>query len=215
VVTDVLPFAVGIAVSPFPIIPVILLLFTRRALATSSSFLAGWVIGIVTATTVFVLLAEVLEDRDYTPTWASWARIVLGIALVVLGVLEWLNRRAKDEPPAWMQSIEAATPRRALRLGFLLSAANPKILLLAAAAGLAIGAETASPVAVVGSVVLFTVVAASTVAVPVLLYSILGDRILPPLGTAKNWMQENNAAVMAVFLAVIGLLLLAKGISDL
>ncbi len=42
--------------------------------------------------------------------------------------------------PAWMHRIETATPRKALRLAILLAYANPKVLLLTAAAGLSIGA---------------------------------------------------------------------------
>jgi threonine/homoserine/homoserine lactone efflux protein len=111
-----------------------------------------------------------------------------------------------------MRSVESASPGDALRLGLLLSAANPKILLLTGAAGLAIGTEADSPAAVAAAVAAFTLVAASTVAVPVVLYAILGERILPPLATAKDWLQANNAAVMAVVVTVIGLVLATKGI---
>jgi threonine/homoserine/homoserine lactone efflux protein len=212
---DVLPIALGIAASPFPIIPAILLLFTPRARATSSSFLLGWVVGILVATGAFALLAEVLDTRDQPATWASWARIVLGAVLVVLGVRQWLGRRAKESTPQWMQSLADATPGAALRLGLVLSAANPKILLLAAAGGLAIGSSDLAAGGVVLAVALFTVVASSTVAIPVLLYLVLGERILGPLGAVRDWLQANNAAVMAVVIVVIGVLLLVKGLGGL
>jgi threonine/homoserine/homoserine lactone efflux protein len=212
---DVLPIALGIAASPFPIIPAILLLFTPRARATSSSFLLGWVVGILVATGAFALLAEVLDTRDQPATWASWARIVLGAVLVVLGVRQWLGRRAKESTPQWMQSLADATPGAALRLGLVLSAANPKILLLAAAGGLAIGSSELAVGGVVLAVALFTVVASSTVAIPVLLYLVLGERILGPLGVVRDWLQANNAAVMAVVIVVIGGLLLVKGLGGL
>jgi threonine/homoserine/homoserine lactone efflux protein len=212
---DVLPIALGIAASPFPIIPAILLLFTPRARATSSSFLLGWVVGILVATGAFALLAEVLDTRDQPATWASWARIVLGAVLVVLGVRQWLGRRAKESTPQWMQSLADATPGAALRLGLVLSAANPKILLLAAAGGLAIGSSDLASGGVALAVALFAVVASSTVAIPVLLYLILGERILGPLGAVRDWLQANNAAVMAVVIVVIGVLLLVKGLGGL
>ena len=212
---EILPFAAGIAVSPFPVIPVILLLFAPRARAASTAFLAGWMTGILVATTVFVALADVLQTQTDAATWVSWARVLLGAALVALGVRQWSGRRAGTETPGWMQSIETATPGAAARFGLLLSAANPKIVLLAAGAGLAIGTDASSLAAEAGWVVVFTLVAACSVAVPVLLHAILGDRILPPLGTAKDWLQAHNAAVMAVVITVIGVLLLAKGIGEL
>ncbi len=110
-IADLLPLAVGIAASPFPVIPAILLLLTPRATANAGAFLGGWAAGILTATTAFVLLEAVIEKFDEPPTWLSWVRVGLGAALVVLGVRQWLSRREEQPAPAWMQSLESATPR--------------------------------------------------------------------------------------------------------
>jgi threonine/homoserine/homoserine lactone efflux protein len=212
---EVVPLALAIAASPFPIIPAILFLFTPRARATSIGFLIGWMIGIITVTVAFAALASVIDPGDETPTWASWARIGLGVLLVVLGVRQWRQKNEKSATPAWMQSIEDATPGQALRLGLLLSAANPKIVLLAAASGLAIGSADLTTAGVVGAVAMFTAVAASTVALPLLLHAFLGDRMLGPLGRAKDWLKANNAVVMAWVLMVIGVALSANGVGGL
>ncbi|HZM65093.1 MAG TPA: GAP family protein [Nakamurella sp.] len=215
VIAEVMLLGLAVAASPFPIIPAILLLFTPRARATSLGFLAGWVIGIVVGTGLFIALATAIEKLDEPPTWASWTRMVLGVLLLVLGVLRWRNRRAQQEIPAWMQSIDSISPAKALRLGVLLSAANPKVLLLAGAAGLAIGSAQLTTAGIVLATAAFTVVASSTVALPVLLYAVVGDRILVPLAGLRTWLQENNAAVMSVVITVIGAVLLVKGIGGL
>jgi threonine/homoserine/homoserine lactone efflux protein len=215
VIAEVMLLGLAVAASPFPIIPAILLLFTPRARATSLGFLAGWVIGIVVGTGLFIALATAIEKLDEPPTWASWTRMVLGVLLLVLGVLRWRNRRAQQEIPAWMQSIDSISPAKALRLGVLLSAANPKVLLLAGAAGLAIGSAQLNTAGIVLATTAFTVVASSTVALPVLLYAVVGDRILVPLAGLRTWLQENNAAVMSVVITVIGAVLLVKGIGGL
>lgn len=215
VIAEVMLLGLAVAASPFPIIPAILLLFTPRARATSLGFLAGWVIGIVVGTGLFIALATAIEKLDEPPTWASWTRMVLGVLLLILGVLRWRNRRAQQEIPAWMQSIDGTTPAKALRLGVLLSAANPKVLLLAGAAGLAIGSAQLTTAGIVLATAAFTVVASSTVALPVLLYAVVGDRILVPLAGLRTWLQENNAAVMSVVITVIGAVLLVKGIGGL
>ena len=215
VIAEVLPLAIGIAASPFPIIPVTLLLFTARPLAASGAFLAGWVLGIGAATAAFIGLANLVQAFDEPPSWASWARIALGAVLVVWGGRQWLTRHGSDEVPAWMESIEGSTPAQAARLALLLSVANPKIVLLAAAAGLAIGAAELSTSATVGAAAVFTGLAATTVALPVLLYALLGARMLPPLASARDWLRANNAAVMAVVILVIGALLVARGITGL
>lgn len=212
---EVVPLALGIAASPFPVIPAILLLFTSRPRTSSSAFLAGWFLGVGGAALVFVALSEVVDAGRDTPVWASWLRVVLGALLVAYGVTQWLGRAADAEQPPWMRSIETATPRSALRLALLLSAANPKVLLLAAAAGLVIGADDLTTAGDVVAVLLFTLVASLSVAIPVLSYAVLGERVLPPLARARDWLVRNNSAVMAVVLVLIGLLLLQKGLTDL
>ncbi|MBI1377504.1 MAG: GAP family protein [Frankiales bacterium] len=211
---EVLTLALAVAASPFPIIPAILLLFTERARPTSLAFLAGWSGGILLVSTVFVLIPEVLSGEG-TPTWASWARVVLGLVLVVLGARQWLRRDEPAETPAWMRSLETATPRSALRLGLLLSAANPKIVVIAAAAGIAISSGDASGWAEAAEVAVFTLVGSITVAVPVLTYAVLGERVLRPLGVAKDWLTAHHTAVMAVVLVVLGLLVALKGVQGL
>ena len=116
---------------------------------------------------------------------------------------------------AWVRSIQSATPAGALRLGLVLSAANPKIVLLAAPAGLAIGAEAPSAGAATGAALLFTAVAAASVAVPVAMYAVAGERIVPALRAAGTWLETNNQSIMAVVITIIGLVVLVKGIGGL
>jgi threonine/homoserine/homoserine lactone efflux protein len=214
VIAEIATLALGIAASPFPVIPAILLLFTPRPRATGGAFLLGWVVGIAAACGVFIALASVIEMYEEAPTWASWVRIAVGALLVALAVWEWRSREAETEP-AWMQALESATPASALRLGLLLSAANPKILALAAAGGLVIGSAELNRAQTAGAMIVFTAIASSTVALPWLLFFLLGDRILTPLGRTRDWLKANNAAIMAVVLTVLGVLLLSKGITDL
>jgi hypothetical protein len=65
------------------------------------------------------------------------------------------------------------------------------------------------------AIAVFTVIAASTVAVPVIGYLFAADRMRAPLDRLKAWLQDNNAVVMAVLLAVIGVVLIGKGIGGL
>ncbi|MFB7634876.1 GAP family protein [Streptomyces sp. NPDC056149] len=215
VLGEVVPPALGIALSPFPVIPAILLLFTRRPRATGSAFLTGWVIGIAVPTGVFTVLASVIEQHEETPTWASWVRIALGAILLAVGIPRWFNPPQKKSAPQWMRSLERSTPAPALRLGLLLSAANPKILLLAMAGGLSIGAAGLPAAGTVTAVVVFTAIAACTVALPPLLHALLGERIDAPLRRAKDWLEVHNATVMTLVITVIGMVLIAEGCATL
>lgn len=212
---DLVPLAIGILASPFPIIPAILLLLTPRATANAGAFLAGWAVGVLAGTAVFVGLANVIEGVEETPTWVSWARVLLGGVLVVVGVRQFLARNESKEAPAWMQALDDATPASAARLGALLSGANPKILLLSAAAGLTIASADLTSTATAVTVLVFALVSSLSVALPLAAHLVLGERAQAPLLRAKEWLIINNATIMAVVVLVIGGLLLSEGISSL
>ena len=212
---EALPLAVAIAASPFAIVPAILLLFTERPKATGGAFLAGWVLGLTIVTAAATMLASVLDLLEGTPTWLSWVRIAVGVLLVAVAVRKVLRRSTVTEPPAWMSTVEQATPARAFVLAVVMAVANPKILLLAAAAGALIGAADLPRGDTALLVVTVVVVAALSVALPVVLYLVLGARVLRPLSAARDWLVRHNAIVMAVVLAVLGVALIADGVSTL
>jgi Sap, sulfolipid-1-addressing protein len=215
---DSLPLAIGVAISPIPIIAVILMLLSKRAGANSTSFLAGWVAGVAIATSVVVAVAgtTTLETSSGPSTTSSWIKIGLGVVLLLVGVRDWRKRpRGAEEPtlPAWLTTVETITPPKAGGLGVLLSAANPKNLLLIVAGGMAIDQGVSSGGQQALAIVVFTVIAASTVALPVILNLVMGQRARAVLDTMHGWLRANNATVMAVLILVIGFVLIGKGIS--
>jgi threonine/homoserine/homoserine lactone efflux protein len=218
VIGDLLPLAIGIAISPIPIIAVILMLLSRRATATSTGFLLGWVVGVVLVTVVVLaLVGQAGNTAGGEPsTLSSVLKLVLGAALILLAVRQWQGRPKEGETaamPKWMDAIESFTFVRALLLGFGLSAINPKNLLLCLAAGTTIGAAHLPTGQVVVATVVFTLLACSSIAVPVVGYLAARDRMAAPLERLRAWLTQNNAAVMAVLLVVIGTVLLGKGIA--
>jgi threonine/homoserine/homoserine lactone efflux protein len=215
---EVLGYAVGIAVSPIPIAAVILMLFSARARSNGVAFMVAWVLGIALVTTV-VLLIPGLEASDSEPSnLTGWIKAALGISLVLLAVRQWRSRpRSGDEPktPRWMDRIDTIRFGGSFGLGFLLSALNPKNLLLAAAAGATISSIEMTTTETVTTVILFTLVAAATVVIPVVGYLVAGDRLDDPLDTAKTWLIDNNSTVMAVLLLVFGAVLVGDAIEIL
>ncbi len=219
-VSDVLPLAVGVMISPIPIVAVILMLFTPRAHSNGPSFLAGWVGGLAIAAGVVYAIADGLDvaTDSGASDGASTLKLVLGIALVLMGVRRWRNRPAPDAEvslPAWMQAIDRITPGRALGLGVLLSALNPKNLLLTIGAATAVAQLGVSTSDAVVALAVFVVVASASIAVPVAIYLFAQARAQAILDTWKTWLQDNNATVMAVLLVVIGVALFSQGLGPL
>ena len=219
VIGEILPLAVGIAVSPIPIIAAILMLLSPKAKGTSVGFLLGWVLGIVVAVIVFTLLSSIIpqNDSDEPQPVVGVIKIVLGALLLFMAFRQWRSRPKGDvEPPLpkWMAAIDTMTAVRGLLLGFALSALNPKNLLMGVAAGVAIGSGDLGIGAIVISIAVFTVLAASTVAVPVIAFLVATEKMTGPLDGLRKWLLHNNATVMAVLLLVIGVVLIGKGIAS-
>lgn len=211
---DVAPYVVGILLSPFPMIPMIILLGSGNPRASGGGYLVGWAAALAAVVLVFAGLMNVLEPPAESPTWASWLRVVVGLLLLVLAVRQWLQRhQAKD--PAWLQTLATAGPGAAAKYGALMAAANPKILVFGAGAGATIGvAETTPQTALLWTVVM---VGAASVAIllPYIAALIAGDRVMPTLVRVREWLRRNNAAITAVVFLILGLLLLSYGVSSL
>jgi hypothetical protein len=87
VIGEILPLAVGVAISPVPIIAAILMLLSPKAKGASVGFLLGWITGIVVAIVVFTLLSSVLpaQDESGSSPVRGVIKIILGASAVVLG----------------------------------------------------------------------------------------------------------------------------------
>ena len=218
---DLLPLALGIAISPIPIIACILILFSPSARVNGLLFLLGWVVGIAAVTTVVLVLADTTgasEAPASGPSIADVITLLLGLGAIALGIRQWRSQPAKGEEaklPAWMSAIADFPPQRALAFGVLLSALNPKNLAFAIAAGVTIDGAVAAGGNAVAMIVLFVVLASVSIAVPVAYILVGGDGARRRLEGWRTWLTAHNAAVMAVLFVVIGAKLLGEGLDGL
>ena len=138
-----LPLAVGIALSPVPIIAVVLMLTSRKAKINGPAFILGWLIGLGIVGAIALALAGTggASKSGSPAAWVSWVKIALGILLLLVAARQFRSRPHGDEEPQmpkWMATIDNTTPPAALGLAAVLSGANPKNLLLAVGGAAAI-----------------------------------------------------------------------------
>jgi threonine/homoserine/homoserine lactone efflux protein len=218
---QVLSLAVGVAISPVPIIAVVLMLATPRGRVNGPSFLGGWLIGLAVVGTIVLLVsggADASAGDGAPATWVSWLKIALGLLLLGVAVRQWRGRpRAGEEAelPSWMRTIDRFTPARSLAMGVALSAINPKNLLLTVGAAAAIAQTSASTGGQAAALAVFVVVGALGPGIPVGISIAMGDRARSLLGDLKTWMGVHNAAIMSVLCLVIAAKLAGDGISGL
>ena len=215
---DVLPLAIGVALSPVPIIAVILMLVTPRARANGPAFVVGWLIGLALVGALVLVVADPANANDdgQPATWVDWLKLALGLGVLLVGLKEWRGRpRGDDEPatPKWMGTIEAFSPAKSLGAGTLLSAANPKNLLLAVAAAASIAQVGLSGADQAVAYAVFAVTGTIGVATPVVIYFALGSRAGALLEGMEAWLGRNNAVIMAVLCLVIGAKLVGDAIA--
>jgi hypothetical protein len=215
-----LPLAVGIALSPIPIIAVVLMLTSRKAKVNGPLFVLGWLIGLgVVGAIVLSIAGPAGASTSGSPaTWVSWVKIALGVLLLLIAVRQFRGRpRGGEQPqmPTWMSTIDRTTPFAALGLAALLSGLNPKNLLLAVSGGAAIAQTGIAGGQQAIAYLVFALIGTLGVGIPVVIYFALGKRSERLLGELKDWMSQHNAVIMAVLCLVIAAKLVGDAIGSL
>jgi threonine/homoserine/homoserine lactone efflux protein len=217
---QVLPFAVVVALSPIPIIGVVLMLGTPRGHSNGPAFILGWLIGLSVVGTIVLLVASGANasESGEPATWVGVLKLGLGALLLLLAVKQWRGRPRGDADaalPGWMRTVDHFTAGRAVAMGVALSAINPKNLVLTIGAATAIAQSGISTGDQAIALAVFILVGTLGPGIPVAIYFLMGERAERMLDDLKEWMGHHNAAIMTVLLLVIGVKLLGDGISAL
>jgi hypothetical protein len=216
---QVLPMAVGVAISPLPIIAVILMLVARQARVTGPAFVIGWLVGLALIGVIVIGVLGGVGGRSGAPAfWVFWLELVLGLLLLLVAIRQFRSRTQDGETPPtpkWMAAIDGLTPPRALGAGALLSALNPKNLLLAVGGAATIAAMPIPTNDQAIAYIVFALFATIGVASPVVIYFALGDRAPAILDRMKGWMGQNNAVIMTILCLIIGVKLIGQALGGL
>ena len=217
---QMLPLAVGVALSPIPIIASVVLVSSPRGRVNGPAFVVGCALSaaVVGGALLAVGIGSGTDDSGGPSTAASILKLVLGVVLLGMAARQWRGRPVGDEEPPlpkWMGVLDAFSPAKALVAGIVVTGLNPKNLLLvvAGAAAVASAGATAGEEAVAWAI--FTLIAIVGVATPVVISFVMGDRSEELLQRLRAWMAHNSGVIMAVILLLIGVKLLGDGIAGL
>lgn len=218
VIGDVLAPAVGIALSPVPIIAAILMLLSPKAGRTAPAFACGWFAGVLVVALAVMLFvpASAAAGQGGGGTAVGVVKLALGALFLVLAAVQWRKRPAPGEAaalPKWMSGIDRMSPGAAFGLGAALAALNPKNLPLALTAGLSLAQLSGGASAL--ALLVFLLLACSSVLAPVVAHALFSRRMKRPLARLKDWLTANNATVMFLVFLILGVVTFGKGLAAL
>jgi threonine/homoserine/homoserine lactone efflux protein len=217
---QMLTMAVGVALSPIPIIASVLLVSSPRGRVNGPAFVVGCAASaaVIGGVLLAVGVGSGTSDSGDPSTGTSVLKLVLGIVLLGMAARQWRGRPVGDEDPPlpkWMGALDGFSPQKSLLAGLVVTGLNPKNLLLviAGAAAVASADATAGEEAVAWAI--FTLIAIVGVATPVVISFAMGDRSEELLQRLRTCMAHNSGVIMAVILLLIGVKLLGDGIAGL
>jgi threonine/homoserine/homoserine lactone efflux protein len=215
---DLLPMAVGIALSPLPVAAVILMLFSAKARSNGVAFIIGWVAGLAIVGAAVLAFGGAAGTATAPSTLSIVIQLLLGLLLLVAAARQWrASRKVAGEPevPKWMRTIDDFSASKSFAHGAALSGVNPKNLALNVAAMAALAQAGVPPPQQWLTFAAFLLLASVTVALPVAYFLVGGDSSKANLTSMKTWLISHNAIVTAVVLLILGMKLLGTGLQGL
>ncbi len=217
---QVIPFGIGVAVSPLAIIAVVLMLAAPGGRVTGGVFLAAWALGLAVVGTLVLLVADVAhaDDSGSPAEWVSFVKVALGALLLLIAAQQWRGRPGGDaepELPAWLQKVDALAPGKAAGLAVVLAVVKPKNLLLTIGAAVAVAQTGERSGAQAVALGVFVFLGSLGPGIPVGIALLMRDRAGEILGRARAWMVRENATIVAVLCLAIAAKLIVDAVSSL
>lgn len=219
-VGQVLGFAVGVTLSPIPIIAVVLMLATPKGRLNGPAFLFGWAFALAAAGGLLLFAAGSADvsEGGAPSDRANVVLLLLGVLLILTAVKQWKSRpKLGEEPklPAWMETIDTFSPPKALGMAFVFAVLNPKNLLLLVGAATAIAQTGVTSGEQAVALAVFVIVGSLGPGIPVAIYFFMKDRATELLEDMRDWLAKENATIMSVLCLVIGAKVIGDAISAL
>jgi threonine/homoserine/homoserine lactone efflux protein len=204
--------AVGVALSPLPILGMLLVLGGRRPVAHGAAYWIAWTTGVAAPTIAFVIVAERAGEIDDRHVAIAVAEIAIGVVFLAVAARLALGRpEPSDVPPRWLNALDRSGPLRAAALALILSAGNPKNLALMLAAAVAIVQEGQLALGAAG----FVALAVSTVSLLLAGYVAFTTRSRSAMASLRGAVARHDRSIAMFVGLVVGTFFLVDGIRSL
>lgn len=206
---ELIPLAVGMALSPLPIVAIVAIVLAPRGRVAAPVFTATF-----TLVSLVLIAAGALTAAGASGATASSGdgvvslvlAALLAVGFTVLSWLSWRSRPRRGEPavaPKWLAAIDTITPSAAAGLGLVMAAVNTKNVPLALKGGALIGEARLPLVTVMVLCVVLALAGSLPLIVPALVELTGSIRVREALQGVKTQLIEHNAAMMTVLFAIL------------
>ena len=214
---DILPLALAVAISPIPIIAIVLTLGTPRARSNGIAFTLGWIAGLTIVGTVMLLVSSgnatqssgAPGDLDERAQAALRRAVSRARGPLMARPAETGRGRGDAQVDGGDRHVHAGEDARPGRVSGL----NPKNLALTVAAAATIAQADISGGQEAEALVVFILIGSLTILTPVVIYFAMGSKAKAILDELKGFMAAHNAAIMTVLFLVLGAKLIGEAIS--
>ena len=212
-----LPLGIAAAFSTIPLAVATVILLSARARPNGLAYLIGLAVGVFVVTLALSLglgtIAPTAGGVRYVLLGAG--EIALGVLLIGYGVLVFVRRpRPSAAGGRWSRALDRTPVWSTLGVGVVMSM-RPKALLLSVAVGVAIAKGDLVIGETLIGVGVFTALAISAVAVPVVFVLVDPVRARRWLMAAKGFLVRHGRVLMLIVSVVVGVVLIGDGIARL
>jgi len=221
VIGDVLPIAIGVAISVMPIIAAVVLMTSTGGTRKAWAFTAGYFVAVLALTLIIALVGQKADSgtSDGSPSLIqSGIQILVGVGLLFLSYRNFRNRNIEatdDSGPGWLKTVDKVSVPAAFGLGAASGGANPKNLALIPGAAVTIVGAGLTTAGLVWTSVVFALIGTCGVAIPLVIPLFAGEKKDEVLTSLRQWLTRNSPVIMMVLLFVLGWNLIGKGLSGL
>lgn len=218
--SQLVPLATGIIISPLPIVAIVAILLSARGRVNGVFYalafaLVGWLFTLIAALGTSTAGSGHSSGDDVVVIVLTAA---IAVGFTVLAVVSWLSRPrngAEPKVPGWLAAVDTFTPTKAAGLGALMAATNSKNIPLELKAGSVIGAQDlAIPIVILLSLV-FALAAGLGVLLPTLLAATGSAAVTGGLARLKTEMVRHNSMIMTVLFAILAAMEVSHLIQEL
>jgi hypothetical protein len=220
-VGNLLLLGIGAAVSPWPTAACTMFLGNSKSPLTKA---LAYLIGYTSVLVVIGILALTLfggggyGPGDRSSAFGGSLDAVIGGLLLIVALVLWVKRPdpgASTQPPRWMSAFDSIGMGGAFFLGLFMMATNFSSLPLYIAGLKDIVTANLSLASSILALALFILLIVVGLLVPIIVYARSPRRGGELLDAARQWLEKNSWLISIFLLLFYGILLLAKGITEL